>query len=150
MSRDYINIIVLMKTTIKTIDLALLKTLIKQITKDQEMDNLSYRGRPDRNDTVKEYDGLKFSASPHDFKPISNKKQNLHSKIYNKINWKLIWIVLAFWTLLINYYERSVVKRAMNACQWSIWEKWVCISLIRNHRIDCTNNYILGNFKSTT
>lgn len=117
------------------------------------MDNLSYRGRPDRNDpNMKEYDGINFSASPHDFKPNSNKKQKL--KIYKKINWKLIWIVLAIWTVLINYYERSVVKRAMNACQWSIWEKWVCvfnnITWLRIIRVRNILTTFQGDFKSTT
>jgi len=90
------------------------------------MDNLNYRGRSDKQDqtNMKDYDGINFSASPNNYKPNANKKTK--SKIYQKGNWKLIGITIALWIMLINYYERSVVKRAMNACQWNKWEKWVC------------------------
>lgn len=92
------------------------------------MDNLSYRGRSEKyeNSNMKNnYDGINFSASPHNYKPNANKKYK--PKLYQRLNWKLIGVVLVIWMALVNYYERSVVKRAMNVCQWTKWEKWVCI-----------------------
>lgn len=40
------------------------------------------------------------------------------------VYWRHILLMLISWGLLINYYERSVVKRAMNNCQWGRWEDW--------------------------
>ncbi|CCK68145.1 putative lipid phosphatase CDC1 KNAG_0A04740 [Huiozyma naganishii CBS 8797] len=42
----------------------------------------------------------------------------------SKMNWKIILCSFCAWGILINYYERIVVKRAMERCQWSRWEQW--------------------------
>lgn len=33
-------------------------------------------------------------------------------------------MLLCLWILLINYYERMVVKRVIRRCEWSKWEEW--------------------------
>ncbi|SCU89512.1 LAME_0E03972g1_1 [Lachancea meyersii CBS 8951] len=38
--------------------------------------------------------------------------------------WRYILSWLCFWICLVQYYENTVVKRAMSRCQWSRWENW--------------------------
>lgn len=38
--------------------------------------------------------------------------------------WRHILLLLIGWGVLINYYERTVVRRAMKKCQWDRWEEW--------------------------
>lgn len=40
------------------------------------------------------------------------------------IYWRYIFVLLIGWLLLIQYYERTVVKRAMKKCDWDQWEEW--------------------------
>lgn len=44
----------------------------------------------------------------------------------HKINvyWRYLSILLVFWLLLIQYYERTVVKRVFRRCKWNSWEPW--------------------------
>lgn len=41
-----------------------------------------------------------------------------------QIYWRHILLIVVAWGLLINYYERTVVKRAMKKCRWDHWEEW--------------------------
>lgn len=51
-----------------------------------------------------------------------DKWDGFHTK--RGLHWRFILYSLILWLLLINYYERIVVKRALNICQWSQWENW--------------------------
>lgn len=42
-------------------------------------------------------------------------------------------MLLCMWIMLINYYERTVVKRVIKRCEWSKWEKWP--SDVNSHRV---------------
>lgn len=50
------------------------------------------------------------------------KKRSLPSKL--DIYWRYLFMILVLWLLLIQYYERTVVKRAMKKCEWDKWEDW--------------------------
>lgn len=55
----------------------------------------------------------------------SQSKGTLFSRSWNyKIYWRHILIWLCLWFILINYYERMVVKRVIKRCNWNNWEKW--------------------------
>ncbi|GAV47872.1 hypothetical protein ZYGR_0I01680 [Zygosaccharomyces rouxii] len=41
-----------------------------------------------------------------------------------KVYWRHILIWLCLWFMLINYYERMVVKRVIKRCNWNRWENW--------------------------
>ncbi|VEU20517.1 DEKNAAC101239, partial [Brettanomyces naardenensis] len=41
-----------------------------------------------------------------------------------KVRWKHLILLGIVWVLTIHYFERTVVYRAFNKCQWSNWEKW--------------------------
>ncbi|SCU96825.1 LAFA_0G08306g1_1 [Lachancea sp. 'fantastica'] len=40
------------------------------------------------------------------------------------VAWRYLVSWLCFWVCLVQYYENTVVKRAMRKCQWSSWETW--------------------------
>lgn len=44
-----------------------------------------------------------------------------HSK---KFHWRLILYSSLFWVIIVNYYETTYVKSAINKCMWNKWEKW--------------------------
>ena len=54
----------------------------------------------------------------------SSTDNNQSYRVYNSIYWRYIILLLSLWIVVIHYYERTVVKRAMRNCEWSNWEKW--------------------------
>ncbi|SCU81817.1 LADA_0C01244g1_1 [Lachancea dasiensis] len=50
--------------------------------------------------------------------------QGKHGSIRQQVHWRYLIAWLCLWVCLIQYYEVSVVKRAMKRCQWSNWEEW--------------------------
>ncbi|EDO16398.1 hypothetical protein Kpol_1030p6 [Vanderwaltozyma polyspora DSM 70294] len=40
------------------------------------------------------------------------------------IYWRYIVLLSLLWVFVVHYYERVVVKRSMNVCQWKKWEQW--------------------------
>lgn len=87
------------------------------------------RHRTNNNPSV---DGEKMELR-YDDTPMRNSNQGKAIRLLEKwnnftirkeIHWRLVIYSLMAWCLLINYYERVVVKRALNICQWSKWENW--------------------------
>lgn len=54
----------------------------------------------------------------------SNYTPKPKSSRLRKFSFKYIFFAVSFWLVLVNYYERTVVKRAMKVCQWNKWETW--------------------------
>ncbi|CCH62598.1 hypothetical protein TBLA_0H03170 [Henningerozyma blattae CBS 6284] len=55
---------------------------------------------------------------------VINKMPHLKNNGKWKIYWRHLFLMVIFWILLIHYYERVVVKRAMKLCMWNKWENW--------------------------
>lgn len=81
---------------------------------------MSYRSRPKNLlPTYKKSDNASDIEASRK-KSIPSNKTRTAGKIY----WRHILLLFGLWILLINYYERSVVKRAIKRCDWSRWEDW--------------------------
>ncbi|SCW04128.1 LAFE_0H06546g1_1 [Lachancea fermentati] len=65
--------------------------------------------------------------------PIHNKKEtvNAHNIDHARkrctrkaILWRYLTFLFSLWLCVIQYYERSVIKRTMKRCAWEKWEQW--------------------------
>ncbi|CEP61454.1 putative lipid phosphatase CDC1 LALA0_S03e03224g [Lachancea lanzarotensis] len=88
---------------------------------------MSYRRRePDENwhlnnaSEVKKHDTLRPKITRTSFVEVNSKWQLLRQMVA----WRYLVSWLCFWVCLVQYYENTVVKRAMGKCQWSSWEAW--------------------------
>lgn len=62
---------------------------------------------------------------PDDLGGKDSQQSTLFPKGRNyKVYWRHILMCLCFWLMLINYYERVVVKRVIKRCNWDHWETW--------------------------
>lgn len=60
-----------------------------------------------------------------DYKETGKKRSLLgHGSSGKRVYWRHLFLLLCGWLVLINYYERSVVRRAMKNCSWDKWEEW--------------------------
>lgn len=65
-----------------------------------------------------------FSSAGGERNKVLRPKEKNGSSIWGKLRWKYLISFLCLWVCLIQYYERTVIKRAANRCQWSKWENW--------------------------
>lgn len=69
-----------------------------------------------------------------DYKELGQKRSLLWNGSSGKrVYWRHLLLLLSGWLILINYYERSVVRRAMKKCSWERWEEWP--DQARAHRV---------------
>lgn len=85
------------------------------------MDNLSRRGprlkgKDDDNSHMDVYKPRKTSQK------IT--MRNVISHSVHSVKWRVILLSLLVWCLVINFFERSTVKRTIQRCQWNKWEPW--------------------------
>ncbi|KAH3671409.1 hypothetical protein WICMUC_004706 [Wickerhamomyces mucosus] len=67
---------------------------------------------------------MQSSTSSINFKPRrTNHDSSILTSIKN-IKWTIILITLFIWVFVINFYERSTIKRTINKCQWNNWQTW--------------------------
>lgn len=62
----------------------------------------------------------KRSEKSRAFRP----KETRNNSILRLLSWKYLASFLCLWICVIQYYERTVVKRAMSRCNWQKWEQW--------------------------
>lgn len=77
---------------------------------------MSSRNRPKR------FSPISKKAEDDDYKEPVRRKSG--KRTVRKVYWRHLLLLLSGWLILINYYERSVVRRAMKNCQWDKWEEW--------------------------
>lgn len=81
------------------------------------MDNLSYRGRyRDKSD-----DDVQASMP---YRPRRTAQKYTLMGALHSIHYKAILLSFLCWIVVVNFLERSTVRRTLQKCDWSIWEEW--------------------------
>ncbi|SCV04121.1 LANO_0G08284g1_1 [Lachancea nothofagi CBS 11611] len=78
---------------------------------------MSYRRRD------KEAESFAYNGSGEKNVPL-RPKMDQKRQGWPKVYWRHLASLLCLWICLVQYYEVTFVKRAINRCKWSNWEHW--------------------------
>ncbi|CDR45992.1 CYFA0S21e00408g1_1 [Cyberlindnera fabianii] len=92
------------------------------------MVNLSFRGRnTDQHRSVSTSSSNSKHKDPDSVyrprKTTTTQPMSLR-RVLISIRWNIVLTTLVLWLCVINFYERTTVRHAIQQCQWTRWESW--------------------------